>query len=402
MGAWLVMSEQQSDETVVPIIRRQSLALRSGVCDLRIGAGALEHIGQDATSLIGKPRAALLVYGDDAAADTIVRTSRSLIDAGFAVSEYEVPAGRGSRRVEAATQLYSVLADAGVNGDDLIVTVGDADVISMAVFSAATWCGGCALLAVPTTLDGLVDVPVSPRPLDSDLLPDMVQTRGVVRLLSVDTKEFSFIEPSAATRMGLATMVGGAVTAGERSFSELAVRADDLLVGTSQTLIDAVLDITRARASIASSTAVAIRQGMEYGHDIARALRMCLPECDAMSCDDAALYAEGMRISARLAAAHQGPDTDLIDLVYAQDGLLNKFGLTEIACEIDPDELMEALRVTSRRHTNRLMPALPLDYGRVRLTALSDELLLEHLTAWCRSRKKRAQRGVHHEELHTQ
>ena len=52
-------------------------------------------------------------------------------------------------------------------------------------------------------------------------------------------------------------------------------------------------------------------------------------------------------------------------------------------------ELLDAgCRITARfLDENRFLLPLPLDFGRVRLTAVDDEMLSEHVVAWCESRQ---------------
>ena len=87
--------------------------------------------------------------------------------------------------------------------------------------------------------------------------------------------------------------------------------------------------------------------------------------------------------------AHQEKDAEaLLDLVFAQDALLEEFGLAEVPCDLDADDVLAALRAEELSRSNRFMPALPLDYGRVRLTNVPDDLLHQHLKAWCKARRK--------------
>ena len=57
---------QPAHDTALPAApRRQSLVLRSGVCDMRVGADALDRLGQDLHQTAGTSRSALLVAADD-------------------------------------------------------------------------------------------------------------------------------------------------------------------------------------------------------------------------------------------------------------------------------------------------------------------------------------------------
>lgn len=374
--------------------RRQSLATRSGVCDTRVGTGATAELGQALRGVVGKPRRALLAHGSDV--DVVVEeTRRSLVDAEFEVFPVELGGGRDSRSLETATRVFSELKDAGITGDDAIVAVGDADLVSTLVFVASTWRAGTALAAVPTTLDGMVDVTVTPRALDACGAREMLEAKGVVRLAVCDPANLSKDASCPGTLMGRAVMVAGAVAAGETTFSELAVRADGIVRGDDETLVDEVLDITKSRCRVGSSTALAVRQGLLLGRGFARAIGCCLESAGDGAGDASAkpgegrLLAEGLRIAARLAVAHLGErGEELLGLVFAQDALLERLGLAEVPCGLDARDVLDALRAEELSHSNRFMPALPLDYGRVRLTSVTDELLLEHLGAWCRARRK--------------
>lgn len=382
-----------------PVVRRQSVVMRTGSCDMRVGTGALDQLGNAARIAAGKPSRALLVSGDDIDAELTERCSRLLKDAGFAVSLTSVPAGRVARSIENVTALYQGLASEHVTADDPIVVVGDADVISLAIFAGATWHTGCPVVAVAMTLDAVTDVTVTPRPIDAPAAPNMLVARGNARFMIADPSVFVSGDLTNSELMGRAVMVAGAVSAGENSFNELAVRADGVIAAAEDTLVAAILDITKSRARVVSSSALAMRQGILYGQAIGRALERAVesqhPDARYLVDENpgsARLFAEGLRIAARLAAAKQAPDDKLVDFVFTQDGLLEKLGLSEVACVIEPQALLDCLKAEEFSRSNRFMLALPLGFGRVRLTSVPDEMLLEHLSGWCKSRRKLARR----------
>ena len=86
--------EAAEPEPVVVPIRRQSIVLRSGACDMRIGPGAADQLGQATKSVAGKPGHTLLVAGDDVPDELVERLRRSLVDVGFSVTIRSVPSGR--------------------------------------------------------------------------------------------------------------------------------------------------------------------------------------------------------------------------------------------------------------------------------------------------------------------
>lgn len=372
------------------VVRRQSLATRMGVCDMRVGVGATAQLGEALRGVVGKPRRVLVAHSADVPADVVEEVRRSLIDTGFEFHQLELAGGRASRNLDEATRVFEALASHSITADDAIVAVGDAGLISTLVFVASTWCAGTVLAAVPTTLDGMVDVTVTPRALDVSTASEMLLAKGVVRLAVCDPANLPDAPDDPGTLMGRAVLVAGAVTAGETTFSELAVRADGIVAQDAETLVDEVLDITKSRCRVASSTALAVRQGLLLGMGFARAIGRCLDAAGSQDTPgEGRLLAEGLRIAARLAVAHQEKDAEaLLDLVFAQDALLERFGLAEVPCDLDADDVLAALRAEELSRSNRFMLALPLDFGRVRLTNVPDDLLYQHLKAWCKARRK--------------
>lgn len=372
------------------VVRRQSLATRMGVCDMRVGVGATAQLGEALRGVVGKPRRVLVAHSADVPADVVEEVRRSLIDTGFEFHQLELAGGRASRNLDEATRVFEALASHSITADDAIVAVGDAGLISTLVFVASTWCAGTVLAAVPTTLDGMVDVTVTPRALDVSAASEMLLAKGVVRLAVCDPANLPDAPDDPGTLMGRAVLVAGAVTAGETTFSELAVRADGIVAQDAETLVDEVLDITKSRCRVASSTALAVRQGLLLGMGFARAIGRCLDAAGSQDTPgEGRLLAEGLRIAARLAVAHQEKDAEaLLDLVFAQDALLERFGLAEVPCDLDADDVLAALRAEELSRSNRFMLALPLDFGRVRLTNVPDDLLYQHLKAWCKARRK--------------
>ena len=50
-------------------------------------------------------------------------------------------------------------------------------------------------------------------------------------------------------------------------------------------------------------------------------------------------------------------------------------------------DIIAAIKAERFEKTNRFLLGLPRSLGRVRLAAVSDELIAEHVAAWCASRE---------------
>lgn len=371
---------------------------------MRVGQDLNDLLGTYLKQVAGKPRRTLLVSGATAAPELVERCRRSLVDQDYDVCQFEAPCGRQARSYAFTSQLISALATEGITSEDPIVVVGDADLISGVLYTSLTWLGGHVLAAVPTSLDAMVEVLATPRSIDIPEMPDALLGKGLVRLALCDLDNLPAstqdAQAKASVLMGYATMVATAMASGKNTFSELALAADGILANDLGVLAKQIADISKARVRIAGSSALAMRQGVLYGAAIARAIGKCLKtqevdsQCylvDSEVCQGRIL-AEGMRIAARLSAARSPEKPELVDLVFTQDGLLDKFELTEVACVIDPEQLLETLRASEFARKNRFMLAIPMDYGRVRLSSIDDELLVQNLAAWCKSRRKLARR----------
>ena len=92
-----------------------------------------------------------------------------------------------------------------------------------------------------------------------------------------------------------------------------------------------------------------------------------------------------MRFSARISCGMGSCD---LALVQDQDALLSRLGLDEVSCEVDADELLRALKASAFLRHNRFTIACPQAVGRVRLMTPDDDLLHEHLGAWCATRAR--------------
>lgn len=383
--------------------RRQTVVLRSGSCDMRVGQDVNDLLGQVLKQFSGNPRRTLMVSGPEVLPELVENSRRSLVNMGYDVRQLEAPADNKARTLEFATTLQAALAKEQITADDPVVVIGDADLISGALYVTSTWYGGCILAAVPTTLDGMVEIAATPRALDTPGAQDALLGRGNVRLMLCDIDNLPKFapgeKPDAATLNGRAVLAAGALVSNKAAFSDFGIALDKFLENDPATLTKTIMDIAKARGRVVAATAIAQRQGVLYGVGIARALRQCI---DAQQVDperylvdepcDGELLAEGIRIAARLGAAVKPDKPELVDLVFAQDGMLDKLGLKEVACVIEPEALLAAMKEVEYTRQNRFMLAIPADYGRVRLTTIDDELLAEHIGAWCKARRKLARR----------
>lgn len=359
-------------------IRRKLLNFGSRSTDFRIGAGALGEFGRMAAASVAKPVRALLVV--EGACDAAPRetVTHALIDAGFAVEEFELAPGEPARSLSTASRLYAALAGAKVTVDDLVVGLGGMDACSLAVFCAQTWCGGTAAVLVPTELDAMVACATEMRGLDAEGGPEMVSLRPYASLVVCDL-DLVMGASLARNGLGYARIVSAYLAESRRYWDGLAAIVSGLVDGRELSFIDAVCDAQTSLLNSVKSVSPSARSAPRFGMTTAHALRACLGA-------DAPWYrlvAEGMRFEARVAVEAVGFSAD--DM-FEQDDRLENLGIEELGFALAPERFLEALRCEGLRRSNRFLFPLPKYPGGVRLAGVDDDLLARHAAAYLASR----------------
>ena len=365
------MSEGQAQVALM----RKWVPIAGGSCDVRMGSDAIGRSSKVFSSAVGRVRACIVVLEEGTDDSITEKMRRELVSVGFKVSWHHVPA-RGCATLEAVAELVDVLARERITSDDLCCVLGGADIISMASFVCGSWCGGMAMVAIPTDEIGFLEGALSPRPISAGGRERMLSVRPCVRHVVFDYDEALSPMGSEASLYLRTLMVASAMSGSEREFSALWDRADALMADDMDALVTQVMATAKARGQAASSAAVAVRQSIDYGQSFAHALEAVT---DGLVSHGIAV-AEGLRFSARLAVLLEKLT---VDDMLAQDELLDALGVGEAACDVAPADLVLALKRERFDRTNRFMLPVPLAIGRVRLTTVDDSVLAELAEAWC-------------------
>lgn len=358
---------------------RQWVSLPGGSCDVRIGTDLIEECAPVLKGSVGRPRASVIVAAVDVSAELVERLRRQLSDAGFTAAELRVPAGRDARTLDAAERLLAGLSELAITADDLVVAVGDADALSLASWTCAQWCAGTPLVMVPTGQVGLVEAAITPRGLAVAGRDRVLSLRPATKHVLFDVDVALHEQTDEDALMARAIMVVSAMCDSEAAFSRLWDRTEAICAGDVATLCEQLKDTVKSRGKAASSTALATRQSLAYGEAFAAALVRLVGDAVAPS----TARAEALRFQARLSA---GEGRFEVDDVLAQDELLERLELPTMRADVDPEQLVAAIREERFVRTNRFLLGLPRKLGRVRLAAVSDELIGEHVAAWCAAR----------------
>lgn len=359
---------------------RQWVSMPGGSLDARVGAGAVEEIGVVLRSAVGRPRAAALAFDPAAPADLVEHLRRDLTSTGYEPHLVELPEAVSCHDLTALAQLLAQLGRAGITADDLVVAAGGYDALSLASAACTAWCGGVTLVGVPLDLHALVEAPLTPRPFDVGGKERMASLRPSFRHLVCDPVWMDLDQGEEPARLARALMAATAVAESQKAFEALFDRASSVAAGDGDDLMDQAMDTLKGRGRLVSSTVLAQRQALAYGQDVANALARLAPGVAPST-----LLAGALRFAARLSA---GQGKLKVDDVLAQDELLDRLDLPDVTGAFDPDEVIAALKAERFLRTNRFMVEAPESFGRVRLMSVDDELLREHVGAWCASRER--------------
>lgn len=356
---------------------RQWVTLRNGSMDLRVGTGTLCDLPHALRSAVGRPHGCALVFEPSAPEEVVDTLRRNLSDQGFDLSVAEMPSSTCD--LSAVAALDALLAERGVTADDLVVVVGGYETLSVASFACSSWCGGVSLAQVPLDPASALLSGPTPRGLDLPGLPRVVAQNGSARFCAIDTEVSCRPVGTEEMAHAFAIMVQTAMCDSDRAFGRLWDAADELAAGDVAALATQMQDSVKTRGKVVASTSAAVRQSIGYGETFARALGTLVGE----SVPASALLADGLRFAARLGVATESLS---IDDMLAQDELLERLGVGTTSAPVDADALVDALHAERYRHSRRFMLALPRSLGRVRLSAVPDETLAEHVGAWCATR----------------
>lgn len=355
------------------MLQRQWVSLPHGSCDARIGSGALGAISPTLRVTGSERPRCILLAAEGARAQLVESVRRELVDAGFAVMTREVSVARAT--LGDASVIFGMLSEERLTSDDLLFALGGSALLSLASFCAGSWCGGMRLALMPTDEQALLVSPVTPYWLDCAGRRSVVSVDPSAKHVFFDLDLADTGLGSEHSLMARALMVSTAVAESEKSFSRIWDAASELMSSDQAVLGGLLRETLKSRGHLVSSTALAIRQSASYGLDVMRALRRCVPKAA-----DSTLLAEALRFSARISA---GLGKLPLDDVFAQDDLLEALGLPELECDIEPRRLVEALRDVRFERTRRFLVSVPQQLGRVRYMSVDEDLLQEHVAAWC-------------------
>ena len=367
--------EPEPEEKIYVRPVRQWITLHSGSLDQRVGWGIIEKIGKDAKGLAGLPHVAVLARTSAAREDLVEEVRRYLVEAGFRVEFAQIQGGADACTIEEALSFQRQLGAIGATGDDIVIAVGDAYALSVAAYVSASWFGGVPFIQVPCDLEGSIMAGTTPYGLSVPGSPQTVCLDSHCRMSVTDLSYLELSGTSEPVLMARALMIASSILESEHTFAHLFDRADKLAEGIREDVCQQLAETVRSRGRTIANASIAIRQSISYGDIIATAFKNLVPDAPYSTC-----LAEALRFSARYGVAENAFP---LDDMLAQDEMLEALELGELSVSLEPQDLFDAIKGECLRRTNRFMLLIPQSLGRVRITSIDADRLLEHCQAWC-------------------
>lgn len=349
--------------------------------DVRIGEGVLARLGEHvrAIAAFARTERALLITDETVAARYKADAKASLAQAGFRVSDIVVAPGEESKTVAVAGEIWEAMAELGLGRDCVVVALGGGVVGDLAGFVAATYMRGVPVVQVPTTLLSMVDSSVGGKTgvnlaAGKNLVGAFLQPSYVC----ADTATLATL-PEREWVCGCAEIAKSAVIDSDEFFFWLSDHASDLAQRDPAVAAEAIARSVVFKADVVAqdkTESKGVRECLNYGHTLGHAIET-LAGYGVYS--HGAAVAEGMRFALRLAAALCGTS---LEVVQAQDELLDALGLPALAWSAEPEDMLAAMKRDKKARHGQVRFVLPRDVGDWELRDVDDETILEHLRAW--------------------
>ncbi len=303
--------------------------------EIHIEEGLLGRVAEECKAVLSSEKILLLtdshvapLYGD--------RVHEALAAAGFAVSDYVIPAGEESKNTANYLSVVSALAEEGFSRSDAIVALGGGVVGDLAGFCASSYLRGIPFVQIPTTLLACVDSSVGGKTAVN--LPEGKNLLGAFYqpcLVLIDPLTLKTLEP-AVYADGMAEVIKYGMIRDPALFEALEAHAwsDAQIIARCVTIKSEVV----AEDEFDNG----VRLLLNYGHTVGHAVE----KCSHFAISHGSAVAIGMAVM-----AHAEPNGEA--LAARLDALLSAYRLPT-ACAFSAEELYRAAMADKKRRNQTL------------------------------------------------
>lgn len=313
----------------------------------------------------GRSSRLALVVTDENVAPKAPAITNALQEAGLRGDTLVLPAGEGTKSLQAASLAYERMVSLRADRHTLVVALGGGVIGDLAGFVAATFARGVPLLMIPTSLLAQVDSSVGGKvginlPSAKNLVGSFHQPIGVW----IDTR---FLEtlPQREYRSGLAEVVKYGVILDEPFFLSLEQEAQAIADADPAQVRRIVARSCELKAQVVTADEreeTGLRAVLNFGHTIAHAI-------EAVSGYGKFLHGEAVAIgmvaecclAERLGWVESKVTTRL-------ENLLKAFGLPTTPPTGQVEAMIAAMTLDKKNRDGRIRFVLPRKLGHVELT----------------------------------
>lgn len=237
------------------MIRRQLINFQNRNVDVRVGLGAFEELSRMFASAVGKPKRAMVVWNDATSERFGEVVEHALVDAGFAVSLLVLEVSPACATLADADTVFDALSANGITRDDLVVAVGDTATCSVVCWCANQWCGRTECALLPTTLDAMLTVATTMKPLvasSANALP-AIAFRPEPGLVVCDLDLVREADPEDL-KLGYAVLVGTMLSSSKSRWNQFTETVPEILAGEEVALVNAIQWSQTARKDVLMAT----------------------------------------------------------------------------------------------------------------------------------------------------
>ena len=343
--------------------------------DIYIGPGLLSRVGHCLSQLGFAGRMVIItddtvkgLYGDAFAGQ--------LETEGFSVHLLSVPAGEGSKSLEAAGLLYERLTGCLAERTTPVIALGGGVIGDLAGFVAATYMRGMPLVQIPTTLLAQVDSSIGGKvAVDHGSVKNKIGTFYQPRVVISDIDVLRTL-PQAELENGLAEVIKTAAIRDRRFFDYLERHIKKAKALDGAVLESVVCRTARIKAEIVSQDErdTGIRAILNYGHTTGHAIETV----SGFSVGHGRAVAVGM-----LAAARMSGKLELLEVreAFRLKKLIEQAGLLNDVPHLEKEKLIQAMRYDKKVMQDRLRFVLLRTIGDAFVTDEVTPELLEEVLA---------------------
>lgn len=353
--------------------------------DVRIGGDVLAKLGVHMRRIeaLAETERALIVTDEVVAPLYRAEAKAALVQAGYNVIDIAVPAGEDSKSIEVAGEIWEAMAHLSLGRDCVVVALGGGVVGDLAGFVASTYMRGVPVVQVPTTLLSMVDSSVGGKTgVNLAAGKNLVGTFKQPLYVCADTATLATLD-EREWACGCAEIAKSALIDSDEFFFWLVEHAELLAARDEAAVSEAIARSVVFKADVVAADKTeskGVRECLNYGHTLGHAVETL---AGYGTYSHGAAVAEGMRFASRLAVALVDAP---LDLVEAQDALLDELGLPALDWSAAPEDMLAAMKRDKKARHGQVRFILPRDVGDWALQDVDDATLLEHLAAWERSK----------------